>query len=131
MALILHSGLLIFYLDVKRRDWEMGYGSEYRERARLCGNHEAWTSHRIATIPKDIQRLEASLAWFEKAARRVPNLPNRSREVATYREEIRQLRIDLARNQRRNAYWAALRRKYERAADRTWLPVPPDPPEPN
>src|SRR4051794_9969645 len=31
---------------------------------------------------------------------------------------------------RRSAYWVALGRKYERAALIPWLPVPPDPPEP-
>ena len=30
---------------------------------------------------------------------------------------------------RRSAYWIALKRKYDRAATRPWLPVAPDPPE--
>ena len=35
------------------------------------------------------------------------------------------------REPRRVAYHAALRAKYERAAARPWLPVPPDPPPPD
>ena len=33
-------------------------------------------------------------------------------------------------HQRRATYHAALTRKYEAAADRPWLSVPPDPPQP-
>ena len=31
---------------------------------------------------------------------------------------------------RRSAYWIALKQKYDKAANRPWLPVEPDPPEP-
>ena len=31
---------------------------------------------------------------------------------------------------RRSSYWVALKAKHERAAARSWLPVTPDPPEP-
>jgi len=37
---------------------------------------------------------------------------------------------EIEARRRRSAYWIALKRKYEKAANRPWLPVEPDPPEP-
>lgn len=36
----------------------------------------------------------------------------------------------ISRGRRRSGYFLALSRKYEQAAARPWLPIPPDPPEP-
>jgi hypothetical protein len=37
---------------------------------------------------------------------------------------------EIEARRRRSAYWIALKQKYERAANRPWLPVEPAPPEP-
>ena len=41
-----------------------------------------------------------------------------------------QMALSLSRSPERAAYHASLRRKYEHAARYPWLPVEPDPPEP-
>jgi hypothetical protein len=38
--------------------------------------------------------------------------------------------VIIDRSRRLTGHYAALKRKYERAASRPWLPVAPDPPEP-
>ena len=48
-----------------------------------------------------------------------------------YRGEFGRDFPDLDRYRCRATYHDALRRKYERAAARPWLPVAPDPPEPD
>jgi hypothetical protein len=45
-------------------------------------------------------------------------------------EQLRVARKSWATEERRVEYFAGLKAKYARAAERPWLPVPPDPPEP-
>lgn len=93
--------------------------ADFRRRARLH-----WvTAYSAVEENKPDLNGEWERFWFSES----PN-PPKPRPYTPAEAEV--IEAWFATRQRRIAYHEAMSRKYDRAARRPWLPVPPDPPEP-
>lgn len=75
----------------------------------LVGSRIVWLRHRYRNLAQSYDVKEFALAFGVQDER---------------------VSVESVRAWKKIEYYAALKRKYERAASRPWVPVPPDPPPP-
>ena len=118
---------------------------EYRERARDAGSYEYIMAAAVRASEANEAEIENVIAEYEReligfqASRKAANWKWRGDDEKDrmIRDQLRLFRDSKAKNassairyRMKRDYYAATRAKYERAARYPWLPVAPDPPEP-
>lgn len=105
----------------------------YRQRAIDAANNEARSNRDVAVERYFIRRTEEIIAAYDNAllyrlfGKRIDF---EHKIIQMHKEEIKSLAASRDSYLARANYNAELKRKYDRAAHYPWLPVEPDPPEP-
>lgn len=107
-------------------------GDDYRERASRCANLESawrvWVERWDRRATEWKLHVESAKEDTEGFGTELPDGWEQIGDMAYQNGVLASERAEYCR--RVTAYFGSLKRKYERAALRPWLPVEPDPPKP-
>jgi len=123
MAAVLGAGKWLIGLE-RRRGLFLDRASSHRATVRYYAS-------RIALLRQRAAEASHHVAYYSR--RRVPHFSRQEAEEQRrcYEAFVRRLSIEERRSERKLLDHIGLARKYERAAARPWLDIPPDPPMPD
>ena len=130
MAVVVLVAVLMWGGQTWRR-WQV-----YRRSAMYYAQVELWSGQTVAWTDRQIARARRDNLELVGAAQHASKVFDGDREVtpaefaASLEQGVAMLVANAARLRAQVAYFARMKRKYERAARYPWLPVEPDPPVP-